>query len=103
MAAPLMIIKKAIQSGNKLRIILYEAAREKDISNFFLLSFSLDGSCISVADILINEAEIEETSFSSELAKVRVDKELTITLLSNKKISYLEVHKGDMSRILEIA
>lgn len=102
MAAPMMIIQKAVQTGNELHIILYKSSRDVDISTFFLLSLNIDGEDSTVASNVTAKAESEGLSFSHELICVREERKLTINLSSDKKISRLEISDGERKRIIAV-
>jgi len=102
LAAPMMIVQKAIQTGNELRIVLYKSAREIDISTFFRLSITIDGNRNIIAGLIGEKAEVDGTLFSYALGKVREKKEAVLILQSATRITSLEISDGEKTRYLAV-
>lgn len=96
------IVRKGVQTGNQLKILLYQAARDLDISAFFKLYLNVNGKKTIVAEIISNEAMAEGTLFSEGLESVREKRELTITLPSDSKITILEMNDGENRRTISL-
>jgi hypothetical protein len=97
-----MVIRKAIQTGNKLQIVLYGSARDSDVTSFFRLHLNIDGKRNFVAEIVSENAEKEGTLFAEGLIEVREKKELTVFLPNNNRVSVLELSDGNMKRSILI-
>ncbi|MDD5463705.1 MAG: hypothetical protein PHP62_01045 [Candidatus Moranbacteria bacterium] len=93
MAAPLVIIKKVVQEGKKLTIILYESAKDDNISYFFRLCFNFEGGDeYLILDLIEKIAKNENTTYSIIMDRIRTEKRLSFQLSLEEKVSFLEFY-----------
>lgn len=93
MAAPLLIIDKAIQKEQEIEIILSPSARHDDISLFIRLCFTIDGGNEQLVMSHIIEKSIRDIVICCNIiTNIRLDKKFSIQHSMTNKISYMEFY-----------